>query len=209
MTISAESFLKNVAKHTMIVELDQGNQRSIFFGQPGSSNQYFRINTWRGHLCISGDMGCFVFSRTDDMFSFFRDEVLRINKSYWGEKLQAVSLFGGYKKYCPKEFTKRVTDHFEHHKESAELTDDQSDALWEAIKDCVLVNADDGELYAYHEVTDFEHNGFSFQDFFDGGGTENYSYQYIWCLYAIVWGIQQCDATKAQSDAPPASYHEH
>ena len=101
MTISTESFLKDVSKHTMVVELDQGNHRSIFFGQPGTSNQHFCINTWRGHLCISGDMGCFVFSRTDDMFSFFRDEVLIIHESYWGEKLQAVSLHGGYKKYCP------------------------------------------------------------------------------------------------------------
>lgn len=27
----------------------------------------------------------------------------------------------------------------------------------------------------------------------DAGGTENFKFHYIWCLYAIVWGIQKYD----------------
>ena len=65
--------------------------------------------------------------------------------------------------------------------------------MWEEITNMVLSHADDGEIYAYQAAHDFEHNGFYFQDFFDGGGTERYTSHYIWCLYAIGWGIQQYD----------------
>ena len=35
-----------------------------------------------------------------------------------------------------------------------------------------------------------------FTDFFDGGGTTRYNFHYLWCLYAIVWGIQKYDEAK-------------
>ena len=90
-------FLRDVRDHKMIIELDQGVHRSIRFGRPGSSAYHFRLNTWPGHLAISGDMGSYVFSRTADMFEFFRDSAMtgRINPGYWHEKADAVDRNGG------------------------------------------------------------------------------------------------------------------
>ena len=34
---------------------------------------------------------------------------------------------------------------------------------------------------------------------FAGGVTERYTFHYIWCLYAIAWGIQQYDAELAKA----------
>jgi hypothetical protein len=48
----------------------------------------FDVVTWPGHLSISGDMGCFVFTRVDDMFTFFRGHEDAPNLGYsakWGE----------------------------------------------------------------------------------------------------------------------------
>ena len=57
--------------------------------------------------------------------------------------------------------------------------------------------ADQVKDEAYRAVSDFSHEignrVFEFVDFFDGGGTETYTARYLWCLYAIVWGIQQYD----------------
>lgn len=32
----------------------------------------------------------------------------------------------------------------------------------------------------------------------DDGGTEIYTFHYIWCLFAIVWGISQYDLAKRE-----------
>ncbi len=82
------------AHHKMTIELDTGLHRSIRFAKPGTNLYAFRLTTWPGHLCISGDLETFVFARLPDMFEFFiRSEdpaatPLRINPGYWHEKLQ-------------------------------------------------------------------------------------------------------------------------
>lgn len=37
---------------------------------------------------------------------------------------------------------------------------------------------------------------FEFIDFFDYGSAERFTWHYIWCLYAIVWGIMKYDEAK-------------
>lgn len=81
------TFRKDVAQHRMTVIHDHGVHRHLRFGKPGDSNLSFQITTWPGYLCYSGDMGCYVFFRVEDMFRFFRGE--RINPGYWAEKVQA------------------------------------------------------------------------------------------------------------------------
>lgn len=92
-----KSFLRDVKDHVMEIRQDDGLYRSIRFQKPGRWTYGFDITTWPGYLCISGDMGCFVFARLPDMFEFFRgqkphikgDKTLGINLGYWAEKVQA------------------------------------------------------------------------------------------------------------------------
>lgn len=88
--LTAEQFLKDVANHQMESRMENGIYRHLVFRQSGehSWNMWFGIVTWPGWLTIYGDMGTWTFSRVEDMFCFFRDEKLRINASYWAEKLQ-------------------------------------------------------------------------------------------------------------------------
>jgi hypothetical protein len=121
-----ERFLSDVATHEMTVVADEGNVRHLLFKAPDTVTQYFNLTTWPDHLCISGDMGTYVFSRLEDMFDFFREN--KINPGYWHEKVKA---------------------------------------------DCT---------------------------FFGSRKGKNYTFSFIWCLYAIVWGIRKYDEFKASAD---------
>ena len=64
-------FLKDVAHHSMVVVRDDGVHRHLIFSNNGSFIYRFEIITWPGYLAYVGDMGSFVFTRIEDMFSFF------------------------------------------------------------------------------------------------------------------------------------------
>ena len=87
-------FLKDVAAHEMEILRDDGVYRHIRFKKPGTWCMHFDLVTWPGYLAYSGDMGCYVFSRLNDMFEFFRTDreylqrdgrQLCINLCYWSE----------------------------------------------------------------------------------------------------------------------------
>lgn len=185
-------FLRDVRSHVMTIEMDQGSHRSIHFGRPGSSVYHFRLNTWPGHLAISGDMGSFVFARTSDMFEFFRDENMTgsINPGYWHEKLQAQDKHGGAKRFSQERMASAVRDHA---------------ADWEVrLGDAAKIQGEvdelaDGEFSNEHEaseaIRDFESsNGHHFYDF--EPDLRDWDHGFLWCLRAIVWGIKRYDLVK-------------
>jgi len=202
-----EEFLKDVEEHEIDVIKDDGFYRHIRFKHPLSWNYWFDLLTWEGNLCITGDIGAHVFSRVDDMFKFFRSETLEINDGYSAEKLLASCVRSGVKKFCFEAFRDRVKDYYDSFAEDNEdeLGSLEMQKLWEEISESVLDEGEQGEFFAYHAVQEFEwtfHKDgvkltFDFQDFFlDGGNTEAYTHHYIWCLYAIVWGINKYDKYK-------------
>lgn len=206
-----DRFLNDVKDHTMSIVKDDGAHRFIRFKRPNTNSYWFDITTWPGFLCISGDMGTYVFSRLYDMFEFFRmddgdfnkkrNALLNINPNYWSEKLQAISKQGGYAEFDPEEFTNRVKDHFENYM-ATDVSDDLKSVLWNEIEEHVLFYSE-VEYEAYNAIHQFSFTSdggekFTFVDFFDSGSTEVYTYHYIWCLYAIVWGISQYDLARRE-----------
>lgn len=193
---SQESFLRDVSEHQMTIMRSDGRlDRHVRFRNPRTICYGFDLITWPGHLCITGDCGTYVFSRILDMFEFFRQEEnpgrLYINPDYWAEKLLSISKHGGCLEFDKDQFCERVTAHFDSFQ--ASYPDANTNGLWQAIRDRVLCAADDGEHAAYQAIWEFRHGDFRFNDFFDGGGTESYTLNFLWCLYAIVWGIGQYD----------------
>ncbi|UUZ75464.1 hypothetical protein LP414_27500 [Polaromonas sp. P1(28)-13] len=224
-----ERLLKDVEKHTMTVIRADGVNRHLRFRQPDTSSYWFDLITWPGALCINGDCGTYVFSRTQDMFEFFRTDAnyahkkgfrLGINPGYWGEKLTAISAQGGYQKFSEDKFTAAIKDYFDNYvqedieaeaearKEAAEndtplsQADEEHfkakaearDELWSEITEQVLDRAEYGEGTASTAAYEFAHKDFQFQDFFETNLKE-LTFSYIWCCYAIAWGIEQFDAT--------------
>jgi len=197
-------FLASVEKHQMMVVLDTPMHRHLRFTQPNTGICAFDLITWPGHLCYTGDMGTYVFSRLNDMFTFFRQdpewtlgegETLVINPSYWAEKLQAVDKTDGFEEFSADRFRAVI----------AEWLDESgaTDSVRQAVQEQVLSKIDEGEHAAFSAAVDFEHEGFCFQDFWEVDCTE-YTYRFIWCCYALVWGIGFYDEMKAATAAAAA-----
>ncbi len=201
-----QQFLKNISQHAMTVLRDDGVHRHIRFKRPDSSSYWFDLVTWNGSLCIDGDMGTYVFRRLDDMFEFFRtdrdwmraDATLAINPSYWGEKLQAVATFGAFKKFSEERFSEVVEGYFDRWVEDQEPNDEDKANLWERIDDEVLGYVSDGEHRAFDAAVSFNDDslGFRMDDFWEHC-VEDYTFHFIWCCYAIAWGVKTYDDAKA------------
>lgn len=213
-----ERFLRDVAAHEIIVIRDDGVNRHIRFKRPETSSMYFDLITWPGHLCYTGDMGTYVFQRTEDMFGFFRKRGLDcIDCGYWAEKIVAADRTG-VSKFSHEKFQSmvrsRVADDEENNKpdDDAQAIAKHAAAYAElraAVKDEVE-NADDNSTRCYDAANDFRHDGEAWQEFhgkdaefeftdvwddFDFA-TKQYTFRFLWCCYALAWAISQYDAAK-------------
>lgn len=214
MTCTEEKFLRYVADHKMQVLRDECGYRHLRFQKPGTSVYWFEIITWPGCLCIHGDAGSYMFSRINDMFKFFRDErserdgKLHINKSYWAEKLQAQDCNGRYcdgvKRWSSEEFEQTVKRRYVEHvrKEMRGMPDERKE-LRAALEEDVISYSEE-EYPALNAAYDFDEHGLRFEDIGEGSYTE-WTYNFVWCLYAIVWGIQQYDASMTIQTAAEAA----
>ncbi len=189
MNPSLNQFAKDVENHQMKVLVDNDLHRSLLFKHPDTGNQYFRINTWPHHLCISGDMGTFVFSRLPDMFEFFRGDK-EPNLGYWSEKLEAGT--------AEKHSESRAREVILKQAEDAGLEPEDLEYAKLRIARMEL----DSEFGFYNEVMNWpEHSlGFSI-DTDDIGCCKEYTYHFTWCCRAIIWAIQQYDALKTKDGA--------
>lgn len=177
--------------YKMEVLQDSGVFRTLKFMHDNSHNGYFMITTWPGHLCISGDMGTYVFSRIHDMIEFFNGD--GINPGYWSEKLQSESRFGGgYKKFCIDTFEKNIA------KEKSQLIEwaDGDDVKIEEIKEAFEPAKYIGDEY---EAIDFIRNldapGFEACEF---SWPDKLTFHYLFACYAINYACNTYLAHKAE-----------
>ncbi|BBE51171.1 hypothetical protein OYT1_ch1624 [Ferriphaselus amnicola] len=210
--LTEQSFLKDVADHQMHVLMDNGVYRHIRFKQPDTGCYHFDLITYPGYLVYSGDMGCYVFSRLDDMFQFFRTDRcdfnynsngLSINLGYWSEKLRAVD--GNRSNAGVTELDEdRIRQVINEYRLSwvrsyrHKLDKDNRRWLWEDVESHVLASDNAEEMlrsaYSFSEWVG-GHN-FCFDDLWDHDFTK-YTHHFLWCCYALAWGIQQYDKMKA------------
>lgn len=217
-----QEFLEHVKNHELAVlfESPDGDYRHIRLRQPSSGNQYFDLITWPDHLCYTGDMGTYVFTRLRDMFEFFRDKgegELKINPGYWQEKVLSDSKYGkGCEEWSDEKFKEVITDRWESYfdeiKPEAPESGDPDDveeynqeiAYWEKEKQETMdeieediFSLEDLQHEGYQSANAFDSNGLTFPDLWDNNFME-YTYHYIWACYAIVWGIRKYDELKSK-----------
>lgn len=211
-----QRFLEYVAQHQMTILRDDGVNRHVRFKKPESSDMFFDLITWPGCLCYTGDMGTYVFRRLEDMFEFFRNDrehlhlkdgkTLAINLGYWGEKLEALDKCDGYKGYSEEKFKRIINEIVDEYIEENEwpVHGIKAISLRDAVSSEVLHDCET-QQDAYESARDFNHDGFEFRDFWERDITE-YSYRFIWCCYAMAWGIQQYDSAKEKKAADQEFY---
>ena len=213
-----DRFLKDAANHQMTVIRNDGVHRHLRFKRPDQSAYWFDLITWDGTLCIDGDMGTFVFRRLPDMFEFFRTDReyltrkgthLAINPGYWSEKLRAPNSRHA-KEYSAESFRQHVKEAYDNWVEMEKPNDEalqtdrdefasKSAQLWEELEIDVLCNADDGDVRAYDSARDFTTSidgvSFDMSECWEWSCRE-YTFDFLWCCYAIAWGIKTYDNAK-------------
>jgi len=191
-----QSFIADTKDHIMTILSDDGGvNRRIMFSNNGSSVYQYTIHTWTGHLMVTGDMGTYVFKRIDDMFDFFdtQSSNYKINTGYWAEKLIAINSNCGQdasiKKYIPALFETMIKECFDDWVEGYDVSNEDKTKAWKSVQEDVLCHAED-EYTACMEAYNFSYKGLNFYDeSFDS--CKEYTYHYVWILYAIVDGINQ------------------
>lgn len=190
----SKRFSRDVETHQMSVLHDDGLYRHLRFSKPNTGIGWFSIITTPGQLTIFGDMGTYVFSRLTDMFEFFTGNGY-VNAGYWGEKLQAVDTHGGYREHSEDTYRSWVIQHFWDRREQYEP--EVAAEIWADIRDSLFDDYGDRTTkVACMETLDrFRSHDFRYRDTWDNDWTE-YSYHYLWCCHAILWAIQQYNASK-------------
>jgi hypothetical protein len=201
--VTRESFLENVKEHELTIVSDIGNVRHLTMKKPNDLTYHYHITTWEDHLCISGDMGCYVFSRTEDMFRFFRtgSEELNINEYYWHEKLVSESLYVPSKKFSPEKFNEYLEDSLNTYCEYNEMSDDWKEKVLNQMKGDLFFP--ESEYEGRESINNQSWHDFScesleeFADYLENDSIEEdfqiLSDHFIWCLYAIVYAIKKYD----------------
>jgi hypothetical protein len=180
-----ERYREDTSGHVMEIALDQGLYRHLRFG---TGFNWFEIITTPGQLTFRGDMGTYVFARTEDMFTFFENSRGRINPSYWAEKVQAQDIHSPVREYSKDLFVEHVLEEFWNRREDLENTA----AVWREIREELLdeYGPSGHEVTAITAAMEFNHNGFEFYDVAEWR-LKDYNFHFLYALHAIVDGIRQ------------------
>lgn len=210
MSCTLERFTKDTAEHQLKIHRDDGLFRHLTVKKPNSSCMHYNITTWPGYLCMSGDMGCFVFSRLPDMFQFFRGKPGEINPYYWQEKLQSGAGFEGARaiseEFDGEAYDQRMDQYLADFIEDLDPNDtdeaEQIVAATEAVSDFknFRENSEWDVVSRIHNWDPSDAGGLELDDFFEGQ-LDKFKFNYIWCCYAIVHAIALYDAMKASEVA--------
>lgn len=199
--MTRERFLSTVSTHQLNIIKDDGLFRHLEVRKPTSGDRHYNITTWPNYLCISGDMGCFVFSRVEDMFRFFRSPELRINEGYWAEKCKAQSIYGdGLKQFDPDILESTLREAFDQYAKDVEWTEEEIDIEWDKVQEDILTKEDPSTaceaIWSFISGNDWAES--VFQDIsFD---FTSYTSHYLWCCYAIAHAINLYDQQVEKKD---------
>lgn len=203
-----EEFLYSVQDHELIINLDQDNFRDITLRNPESNDKIFHISSRPYYLTICGDMGTFVFSRSEDMFRFFRNDDLGIQPCYYHEKLQSVDKICKSLEFDCDSIIDRLNEYLEMFEENSneyigETIYDTQEYCPETAKQAIdrfIKYTERSEVEYVYEINNWDSDasgGMELTDFWDGFSGMGYTYHYIWCLYAITYAIKLYDESKA------------
>lgn len=194
-----EVFLKDVENHQLTVNLDSGVYRDITIANPNTMCMHYNITTRPGYLMFTGDMGCFVFKRTNDMLGFFRPQSgYYINTSYWGEKVEA----GEVSQFDMDTANASLQNYLTNFLDDLDLSDpedrEKSKQALSAVNEFISSNEYSGEFEFWENINSWdkdEAGGLELTDFFEASTTAK-TFRYVWCCYAIVHAIKLYDEYK-------------
>lgn len=220
-----KKFDVDAINHRLHVVHDDGVHRHLRFSDRRSSFYWFEIITWPGGLTIGGDVEWWTFRRDADMLAFFRSSPDRrhpglwgTSPDYWAEKL--VTGRDSAKVYDEDLFKTNVREHTDQaiawgdldpDDDTKEIARFRRQVAEELLEDPDTYHEDnarrlvDDFLFLYgprHPVTK-EQKTFRFEEAYEWTW-HGYSTHFLWACHALVWAIDQYDASRAPSDVPIA-----
>lgn len=179
------NIVRDLADHTITVLHSNGLYRRYRCQNHRSWNMGFDIITWPGSLCFTGDMGDFLFQRTDDMVEFMRHSCM--SYSYMAEKCVA----GKVKEWSENVFAETLA---ERAKEGGEFTVHTSVGLeTRSVKDAICTIKSEYANYGSHHDAMKAMCESGLWDGFNLPSCEDYTYRFLWCLHAISWFCERVD----------------
>lgn len=176
---------KSLAEHTVTELHSHGMYRHWRCQTPGTWHMGFDIVTWPGSLCYTGDMGYYLFQRTDDMVSFMRRSCM--SYSYAAEK--CVAHDGRLEEWRKEVFEEVLKDRLDESKEDGGTFTVMVRGRWEerSVAEAIEEVRHEYSLYeSEHEAIKAMHES----GLWDGGDLPSckaYTYHFLWCLHATKW----------------------
>jgi hypothetical protein len=197
---SAARFARDTADHEATILHDDGLYRHVRIGKPNSAMHGFELITVPGALVYRSADATFTFSRTEDMFRFFRSEADRVNPHYWAEKI--TDHRDRVQVYNEEVFRRVVLEQFHDRLVDGEIPLKYAGAALDTLARDVL--DDDviaAEQVARQALEDYEFTIAKDQTarFADTWELDFWEWDtwYLWACHAIVRGIALYDAATA------------
>ena len=194
-TMVLERVGNDLKDHVVTLLHDGGpNRRHFRCQKPGTWNMGFDVVTWPGYLCYTGDMGEYLFCRTEDMIAFMRGSCM--SYSYAAEK--CVASREGCEEFSEGAFNKALDYRLEEGETftvylGGGKTEERS--VSEAVE----------ELRKYSCESEYD----AIRAMYDSGlwdgsdlpSCKDWTFRFLWCLHALKWLIAKLDAGTFESRA--------
>ncbi len=182
----------DLSRHQISVMHQDGLYRHYRCKQPGSWCMGFDVVTWPGSLCFTGDMGEYLFQRTDDMIAFMRGSCM--SYSYAAEKCVAhKSPLKEWDEDLFREALNEITKDFKDHdgkivqvvrgKHETRQVADLIEEIERAYRE--YDSPEDAKKAMYES---------GLWDGCDLPSCETWTFHFLWCLYAIKWFCASVEA---------------
>ncbi|ODN41570.1 hypothetical protein [Piscirickettsia litoralis] len=161
----------------------------------------FEIITWGDTLCINSIIGSYTFRCDLDMIEKFRkDNMPEVNPRSWVFIVSSAPVIDN-SACLPRELDhEKLEAALKKQVYSSGHTEEEKNKIWGEVETQILERATDlndtRNLIAYFDSP----FGFKFEENSEvyDVSISSYSYEYLWCLYAIQFAITKYDDAKAQ-----------
>lgn len=179
-----ERCVDDLKEHVITTVHHNGLYRHWRCCRPDTGSMGFSIVTWPGSICYTGDMGEYLFQRTEDMVAFMRRSAMSF--SYAAEK--CVAHDGRLEEWREEVFLEELDAIEARIKEECEDEDEKPEWLEkvQAVRDAM------NDDYPEHDAMVALYES-GLVDGCDMPSCKAYTFHFLWCLHAIKWF---CDNVK-------------
>lgn len=184
-----ERFAKDVAEHVITIKHSHGLYRHYRCQRPRSWCMGFDIVAWPGSLCYTGDMGDYLFQRTDNMVEFMRTAVR--DRGYAAQKCVTKH---DIKEWREDLFRKALADRLKEAKTIRVMRHGsfRDESVLDKIRE---ITAAYDEYSSQHDAVKAMYES-GLWDGCDLPECTDYTHAFLWCLHAIQWFCEHVHEAK-------------